>query len=160
MTEVAPTHPGESAINPAPHRFRWEGKFLLLGATIVIAVGFLIWTATQGSAVYYHTVSELQALGPEARDRLMRVNGEVVEGTIQVEPDDRGQRVVFSIHDASGTLPVQFHGTPPDLFGYSTEDRYQDVIVEGRLGPDGVFQAVNLIVKHGPEFEAREIPAQ
>lgn len=135
-----------------------NGKTVFLGAALAAALGFFVWTSTQGAVVYFHTVSELRAMGSEATGRLVRVNGEVTEGSISVR--DNGRLVEFSIHDATGDLPVSYRGTPPDLFGYSTEDRYSDVIVEGQLGPDGVFAARNLIVKHGPEFEAREIPAQ
>ncbi len=135
-----------------------NGKTVFLGAALAAALGFFIWTSTQGAVVYFHTVGELRAMGSEAIDRLVRVNGVVTEGSIDVHDD--GRVIEFSIHDATGDLPVSYRGTPPDLFGYSTEDRYSDVIVEGQLGPDGVFTARNLIVKHGPEFEAREIPAQ
>ncbi len=135
-----------------------SGKLLLLGGTLLVALGFLIWTATQGAAVYYYTVDELQAMGPEAYDRLIRVNGEVVDGSIEVVED--GQVILFQIHDASGALPVRFRGSPPDLFGYSTEDRYQDVVIEGQWRTTGIFEARTLIVKHGPQFEPREIPAQ
>ena len=135
-----------------------NGKTVFLGAALAAALGFFIWTSTQGAVVYFHTVGELRAMGSEAIDRLVRVNGVVTEGSIDVQDD--GRVIEFSIHDATGDLPVSYRGTPPDLFGYSTEDRYSDVIVEGQLGPDGVFTARNLIVKHGPEFEAREIPAQ
>ena len=135
-----------------------NGKTVFLGAALAAALGFFIWTSTQGAVVYFHTVGELRAMGSEAIGRLVRVNGVVTEGSIDVQDD--GRVIEFSIHDATGDLPVSYRGTPPDLFGYSTEDRYSDVIVEGQLGPDGVFTARNLIVKHGPEFEAREIPAQ
>ncbi len=135
-----------------------SGKLLFLGASAAAALAFLIWTATQGAAVYFHTIDELDALGEQAYERRMRVNGEVVEGSIETTGD--GHEILFEIHQDGHTLPVQFRGTPPDLFGYSSEDRYSDVIVEGRLMRSGVFEASNLIVKHGPEFEPREIPAQ
>ena len=152
---------GHSPVTTAAPRFGarlFSGKFLFVGGALAAALGFLIWTATQGAVVYYHTVGELQEMGPAAYERLIRVNGEVLEGSISKHDD--GKVVRFQIHDGGPVLPVSFRGTPPDLFGYSTEDRYADVIVEGRLRPDGVFEARNLIVKHGPEFEARAVPAQ
>ena len=135
-----------------------SGKILFVGGALAAALGFLIWTATQGAAVYYHTVSELHAKRSEIEGRLVRVNGVVVDGSIQEASADGIIR--FEIEDATGVLPVEFRGSPPDLFGYAEEDKYSDVIAEGRLLGTGVFQARNLIVKHGPEFEPREIPAQ
>ena len=152
---------GQPAVTAAAPRFGarlFSGKFLFVGGALAAALGFLIWTATQGAVVYYHTVGELQEMGPAAYERLIRVNGEVVDGSISTFDD--GKVVRFEIHDGGTALPVSFRGTPPDLFGYSTEDRYADVIVEGRLRPYGVFEARNLIVKHGPEFEARTVPTQ
>ena len=139
-------------------RPRLSGKLLLLAAALAAAVGFLIWTGTQGATVYYHTVGEVRAMDSEAYYRLIRVNGIVADGSIQTSND--GNVINFDLQDDSGRLPVEYRGTPPDLFGYSAEDRYQEVIVEGQLEPSGAFRARSLIVKHGPEFEPREIPAQ
>ncbi len=139
-------------------RPRLSGKLLLLAAALAAAVGFLIWTGTQGATVYYHTVGEVRAMDTEAYYRLIRVNGIVADGSIQTSGD--GNVISFDLQDDSGRLPVEYRGTPPDLFGYSAEDRYQEVIVEGQLEPGGAFRARSLIVKHGPEFEPREIPAQ
>ena len=139
-------------------RPRLSGKFILLGASILSAVIFLVWTGTQSATVYYHTVSEVQDMGDKAYDRLIRVNGTVTDNSIKSSPDQK--LLKFSLQDASGNIPVEFRGLPPDLFGYSIDGRYQEVIVEGQLQPNGVFRARSLIVKHGPDFEPREIPAQ
>lgn len=139
-------------------RPRLPTKLLLLAAALIAAVGFLVWTGTQGATVYYHTVGEVRGMGSEAFYRLIRVNGIVADGSIQSATDSNLIR--FDLQDDSGRLPVEYRGTPPDLFGYSSEDRYQEVIVEGQLEPSGAFRARSLIVKHGPEFEPREIPAQ
>ena len=139
-------------------RPRLPTKLLLLAAALIAAVGFLVWTGTQGATVYYHTVGEVRAMDSEAFYRLIRVNGIVADGSIQTSGD--GNVINFDLQDDSGRLPVEYRGTPPDLFGYSSEDRYQEVIVEGQLEPNGAFRARTLIVKHGPEFEPREIPSQ
>ncbi|MCY3959142.1 MAG: cytochrome c maturation protein CcmE [Chloroflexi bacterium] len=139
-------------------RPRLPTKLLLLAAALIAAVGFLVWTGTQGATVYYHTVGEVRDMGSEAYYRLIRVNGIVADGSIQ---SASGSNLIsFDLQDDSGRLPVEYRGTPPDLFGYSSEDRYQEVIVEGQLEPNGAFRARSLIVKHGPEFEPREIPSQ
>ena len=139
-------------------RPRLPAKLVLLAAALAAAVGFLIWTGTQGATVYYHTVGEVREMGADAYYRLIRVNGIVADGSIATSTDSN--LISFDLQDDSGRLPVEYRGTPPDLFGYSSEDRYQEVIVEGQLEPSGAFRARTLIVKHGPEFEPREIPSQ
>ncbi|MBM4435750.1 MAG: cytochrome c maturation protein CcmE [Actinobacteria bacterium] len=158
MSDLPPAAPAVARRAVVAWLARPSGKLLFLGAALAAALGFLIWTATQGAAVYYYTVGEVRAMGSAAYDRLIRVNGQVVYGSIATPSG--GQPTTFRIHDATGELPVAFRGTPPDLFGYSTEDRYQDVVVEGQLHPNGTFEARNLIVKHGPEFEPRQVPAR
>jgi cytochrome c-type biogenesis protein CcmE len=147
-----------NTIEDRTQRPRLSGKFVLLGASILSAVVFLIWTGTQSATVYYHTVNEVEAMGSDAYHRLIRVNGTVTDNSIKSSPDH--QLLTFSIQDDSGQIPVEFRGLPPDLFGYSSEGRYQEIIVEGQLQPNGVFRARSLIVKHGPDFEPREIPAR
>ena len=139
-------------------RPRLPARLLLLAAALAAAVGFLIWTGTQGATVYYHTVGEVREMGSDAYYRLIRVNGIVADDSIATSTDSN--LISFDLQDDSGRLPIEYRGTPPDLFGYSTEDRYQEVIVEGQLEPNGAFRARTLIVKHGPEFEPREIPSQ
>lgn len=139
-------------------RPRLPARLLLLAAALAAAVGFLIWTGTQGATVYYHTVGEVREMGSDAYYRLIRVNGIVADDSIATSTDSN--LISFDLQDDSGRLPIEYRGTPPDLFGYSTEDRYQEVIVEGQLEPNGAFRARSLIVKHGPEFEPREIPSQ
>ncbi|MDE2868171.1 MAG: cytochrome c maturation protein CcmE [Chloroflexota bacterium] len=147
-----------NATTTTSSRPRLPTKLVLLAAALTAAVGFLIWTGTQGATVYYHTVGEVRDMGSDAYYRLIRVNGIVADGSIQ---SATGSNLIsFDLQDDSGRLPVEYRGTPPDLFGYSSEDRYQEVIVEGQLEPNGAFRARSLIVKHGPEFEPREIPSQ
>ena len=151
----------QADIGTVPVRLRsrlMSGKFLLIGSALAAALGFLLWTATQGAAVYYHTVGELIEMGSQAEGRLVRVNGTIVDHSIHPRDADGSMR--FQIEDDTGMLSVEFRGSPPNLFGYADEDKYADVIAEGRLLKSGVFAARNLIVKHGPDFEPREIPSQ
>ena len=89
-------------------RPRLSGKFILLGASILSAVAFLVWTGTQSATVYYHTVNEVQDMGDEAYDRLIRVNGTGTDNSIKSSPDKK--LLKFSLQDASGKIPVEFRG--------------------------------------------------
>jgi cytochrome c-type biogenesis protein CcmE len=129
-------------------------KLWIGGGLLVAAIVYLVLTSLQTSAVYYVTASELLARGNGAGPTV-RVAGAVVDGSIQ---HDR-THLRFELTDGTAVLPVEHTGTVPDLFGYRAEGAYQDVVVEGRLGPDGVFAARNIIVKHGPAMEAADARA-
>jgi cytochrome c-type biogenesis protein CcmE len=55
----------------------------------------------------------------------------------------------FVITDGSGEIAVSEKGAPPQMFRDGI-----GVVVEGRYGRDGIFQATNLMVKHSNEYRA------
>jgi len=107
---------------------------------------FLVVTALQNSAVYYLTVSELQAGGASLIDQPVRVAGNVVPGSIQRDPTSLV--VHFEAEDGSGRLPVTYRGVLPDIFGDGVE-----VVVEGKYSADGRFAAGTLLAKCPSKFE-------
>ena len=122
-------------------------KLLIAGGTILLGVCYLIVTALQTSTVYYMTVGELMARGTTAQTQQVRVAGDVVPGS--VERIDAGLALHFQVQDASGQMPVYYKGGPvPDIFG----DKVQ-VVVEGKVGQDGTFQASTLLAKCPSKFE-------
>ncbi len=127
-------------------------RLLIIGAVILVSVVYLIWAATQAASVYYFTVSEVLSDRAAVEGRSIRVQGTVADGSI--EQDASRLWINFDLTDGVNLIPVVYESTPPDLLGYSTEDRYQDVIVEGRLDSGGVLQARNLLVQHGSDFES------
>jgi cytochrome c-type biogenesis protein CcmE len=129
-------------------------KLLIGGGLLIVAIGYLMITSLQQSAVYYLTVGELVGRGSGSAGQAVRLAGAVVDGSIQ---RDR-THLRFELTDGTASVPVVHTGTIPDLFGYRAEGAYQDVVVEGRYGSSGVFEARNIIVKHGPAFEADETP--
>ncbi len=127
-------------------------RLLVLGLVMVVAIAFMIWFTVQGAAVYYETVGEVLA-NPEAFEgRPIRVQGTFADGSIL--QDETRLWINFELTDGVQRIPVVYESTPPDLLGYSTEDRYQDVIVEGSLDAAGILQARQLLVQHGADFES------
>ena len=120
----------------------------LVGGTIVmLAVVYLVVTSLRTATAYYLTVSELrtqQALGALGA-RAVRVSGDVVPGSIVRE----GATVRFKVADAGGSLPVVYKGIVPDIFGENIQ-----VVVEGRPGADGAFEAKALLAKCPSKFES------
>jgi cytochrome c-type biogenesis protein CcmE len=110
-------------------------------------IAYLTFTVTKASAVYYLTVPELEARGANGVQRSVRVSGIVDAGSIERDPSQFVTR--FTASDSGGTLPVVYKGPVPDIFQPGIQ-----VVVEGRLGTDGVFHADTLLTKCPAHFEA------
>jgi len=77
----------------------------------------------------------------------MKVGAHVVRGSVSKYVAT--QTLSFRMSDGAASYPVTFHGLPPDTFNDSVE-----VVVEGRLKPDGVIYATNVLAKCGSRYEA------
>ncbi len=121
-------------------------KFLLGGGVIALAVIYLIFTATQSTAAYFFTISELHARGEAVYDRYVRVSGKVTAAAIQFDPRELVLR--FQIADENGqALSVVFHGPKPDQLRPDAE-----AILEGKF--DGkVFTAQTILLKCPSKYE-------
>jgi cytochrome c-type biogenesis protein CcmE len=113
-------------------------------AVVVACVGYLIYTASGGSAEYYVTVSELQS---KATSGFVRVAGVVQD---DVQKTNGGLHVTFTEKDGTASLPVDYSGTLPDIFKPGIT-----VVAEGKLGSDGVFHARTLLAKCPSRFSTK-----
>ena len=69
-----------------------------------------------------------------------------------INADDAGaRRIDFEVSDGIKTYPVTYHGLVPDTF---TDASDIEVVVEGRLGGDGVIRATDVLAKCGSRYEA------
>ena len=116
-------------------------KFLISGIIVVLAIGYLTFLGLQGGIPDYK-VSEFLQQENSNYDGNARVIGEVAPGS--VEQENAGSTLRFTISDTDGqeSLPVVYQGVVPDTFTIGRE-----VIVEGFLNSDGVFQADTILVK-------------
>lgn len=131
-----------------------SNRFLLAGLVVALAVGFLAYSRSQVSLVYYYTVSEVVAAGEALTDKQIRVSGRVADGSIRRDEQTSSLSFVLTDESGSAAIPVAHTGVIPDLFGYARDGRYQDVVVEGRYrGPTGI-SAEQLIVAHDAQYEA------
>ena len=116
-------------------------KRLLVGGVLVfLAVAYLAYFSLQGSTVYYFTVSEIKEQGDSIYDQNVRVAGKVSPDSFGWEVEKLGLR--FMITDGQQSLLVVYKDVVPDAFRVGG-----DVVVEGKLGPDGIFQAGRLLVR-------------
>jgi cytochrome c-type biogenesis protein CcmE len=121
---------------------------MLASTVLALSVAYLVLTGLQTTAVYYLTVGELLSSGSNVSARPIRVAGNVTPGS--VERLSGGLDLRFRVEDESGSLPVVYRGGPvPDIFGEQVE-----VVVEGKVQPDGTFAADTLLAKCPSKFES------
>jgi len=123
---------------------RARSKFIIGGAIIVLAVGYLIVSSIGGSTAYYLTVEEVMADGPS--EQTVRVAGNVIGDTIEWNAKELMLR--FKIADDSGSLAVIYNGPRPDMLQDDAE-----AIVEGKYSEGGSFEANNLLLKCPSKYE-------
>lgn len=152
-------------------------KFILGFVFIMAAVVYLIASSTQASAEYFMTVNELNAEGPAAINKSVRLSGAVVGDTIVYDADTL--TLTFEVAHVSGDnneieaqgglakvlkeavddptrerVKVQYQGVKPDLLRGEAQ-----AIMTGKLGEDGVFYADELLLKCPTRYE-EAVPEQ
>ena len=120
-------------------------KWLGLGAVVAACVGYLVVSATGSSAEYYQTIPEMRS-HPSSGN--VRVLGVVQDDVVRTEG---GIRVRFTAAEGGQTMPVDYRGTVPDIFQPGIQ-----VVVDGRMGSDGVFHARTLEAKCPARFSAAQ----
>ena len=119
---------------------------MLAIVVVVGAIGFLGFNAFKSASMYYLTPTELLAKGEAAYNDEVRLSGTVMEGTVKEDADNV---LRFTVTDDEGTMiPIVYQGVVPDTFKEGAE-----VVVEGDLGTDGVFDASNLLAKCPSKYE-------
>lgn len=129
---------------------------IIIGATAYLLVGTM---GNSDALTYFHNADEVIAKPAQFREQKVRMGGFVQDGTIaqkkgtleymfEVRPVDE----MLKYPEAKGkTITVTYTGIVPDTF----KDK-ANVIVEGKLGADGVFHATDLIAKCPSKYEAAE----
>lgn len=112
--------------------------FALVGAVLLAMWGL------QDRAAYFVTPSDITA-GKIQPDKAMRLGGMVVKGSLRRDPD--GLTIRFIVSDPKAETPVIFRGITPDLFKEGN-----GVVAEGRLEPNGLFVADNILAKHDERY--------
>ena len=129
---------------------------VILAVLALIGAVLLAMWGLKDRAAYFVTPSDIAA-GKTTPDKAMRLGGMVVKGSLRRDPD--GLTVRFTVSDLKAETPVVFRGITPDLFKEGN-----GVVAEGRLQPDGLFVADNILAKHDerymPPQMANEAPAQ
>jgi len=113
----------------------------LAGLGVAVA---LVLNAFQSNLVFFFTPSQVAA-NEAPLNRNFRVGGLVEPGSLRREKD--GLTVHFKVTDSAKTIPVVYTGLLPDLFREG-----KGVVCQGRVGPDGVFKASEILAKHDENY--------
>ena len=122
--------------------------WILAGAVLILAVfAWLLFGGLQKNVVFFLTPQELLAKGNEGVGVPVRLGGQVKPGSLKWDANALDLR--FTVTDGAREIQVHSTGAPPQMFREG-----MGVIVEGRVGAGGVFDATNLMVKHSNEYRA------
>jgi cytochrome c-type biogenesis protein CcmE len=114
---------------------------------IVLVFAWLLFGGLEKNIVFFLTPEELLAKGDAGVGVPVRLGGQVKPGSVQW--DAKALDLRFTVTDGAREVPVRSTGAPPQMFRDG-----MGVIVEGRYGDGGVFEASNLMVKHSNEDRA------
>lgn len=135
-----------SALKPKHQRL----VLVVIALVALVAAGLLAAWALRNQASYFYLPEQMRD-DPPAVGQAVRLGGMVQEGSLKTEPDGVTIRFTVTGRDEA-SVPVRFAGIAPDLFVEGS-----GVVAEGRLDPDGVFVADNLLAKHDENYVPREL---
>lgn len=125
-------------------------KFIVGGLVIVALIAYLIVSSISNAGAYYREVGEVLGQTNQLVGKNLRVSGNVVTESIRYDaPTLNLDFKISDPKDATQQLAVHFHGVQPDQLGREGAS----AIVEGTVGPNGVVEANNLLLKCPSRYE-------
>jgi cytochrome c-type biogenesis protein CcmE len=119
-------------------------RLWLAGIVVLAALGFLVFQGLGNATLYFRTADEAVAQRAELGDRRFRIEGDVVDGSVQQVGND----VSFILTSKSVEVPVRHKGDPPELFRPGIP-----VVLEGRFQGDH-FSSDRIMVRHSETYVA------
>jgi cytochrome c-type biogenesis protein CcmE len=121
-----------------------RGIGIAVGLAALGVAAMLVLNAFQSNLVFFFSPSQVAA-NEAPRDRSFRIGGLVEEGSLKRE--GQSLTVNFVVTDMAQRIPVSYTGMLPDLFKEG-----KGVVAQGKLGPDGVFRAEQVLAKHDENY--------
>lgn len=122
---------------------------VLVGLAALGVATYLVLNALEGNLSYFFSPTEVVE-GKAPDNHIFRLGGLVEAGSVQREEGDL--TVNFVVTDMAQRVTVAYSGILPDLFAEG-----QGVIAQGRLGPDNVFVADEVLAKHDETYMPPEV---
>jgi len=119
--------------------------------TVVLTLAFagLLWSTLKEDTHYYKLVDEVMADPAAWQGKPLQLHGYVVAKSILRKPDTLEYR--FQIQNNGKVVSARYTGVVPDTFKDGSE-----VVVKGRLGPDGFTVDPNGVMAKCPsKYEAK-----
>lgn len=121
---------------------------LAVGMAGLGLAAWLVFSALGNNLSYFFSPTEVVE-GKVPQDHVFRLGGLVEVGSLE-RGDDLTVR--FTVTDNAHRLTVSYTGILPDLFKEG-----QGVIAQGRMGPEGVFLAEEVLAKHDENYMPPEV---
>jgi len=133
---------------PAPRtrpkrRRAWPWAIVL--GLVFAAAAIILFQGLSNAAVYFCNANEVGQRADCTQGKRFRVQGSVVTGSVHRVDADTD----FDITFGGATIPVHYQGEPGGIFKEGLP-----VVVEGRMGTDGVFAGDRVLVKHTEQYRA------
>ena len=124
--------------------------WLVCGIVAGVAIaGALALAAFKQNVMFYFDPTAVAAGEVKAGERF-RLGGMVAKGSVHRAAGSL--QVTFVVTDFKHEVPVQFNRVLPDLFREG-----QGVVAHGRMDPNGVFIADEVLAKHDEKYMPPEV---
>ena len=118
--------------------------FIVCGLAALGLATWMVLGAFRNNLVFFFSPTQI-ATREAPVGRTFRIGGLVQDGSLKRESD--GLTIRFTVTDTANNIPVVYKGILPDLF---KEGR--GCVAQGRVGPDGVFYADQIMAKHDENY--------
>lgn len=122
---------------------------VLVGMAALGLASYLVLNALEGNLSYFFSPTEV-VQGKAPADHVFRLGGLVEAGSVTRKEGEL--TVNFVVTDMAQRVTVAYSGILPDLFAEG-----QGVIAQGRMGPDQVFIAQEVLAKHDETYMPPEV---
>jgi cytochrome c-type biogenesis protein CcmE len=136
------------AAPPLPPRRRRRWGLIAAVAVVLAVIAYFAFSSIGNALVYYLTPTELSqrvATDPQVHDQPVRLGGLVKEGSVHGPATD----LTFVLTDGTTDITVHSNVAPTRSFREGA-----GAVVEGKLRPDGTFEASQVLVKHDENYVA------
>jgi cytochrome c-type biogenesis protein CcmE len=130
-------------------------KIAITSLVLVSAFGFLMWTTLRDGAEYFKHVDEVLADQKAWEGKPLQLHGYVIPGSISYSKSTLDYKFKVQNNptrsgEPGGVVSVTYTGVVPDTFKGEAE-----VVLHGRLGPDGFRTDPNGVIAKCPsKYEA------